>query len=73
VYIPPESTPSSTRPAWQKGRCTTSSAAKTNWVAAYLRAHLEKWRQAVEAAQASAADPDAKILAVFDTAAQYRT
>src|SRR6201997_303367 len=44
---------------------------KDELVAAYLRGRLEKWRQAVEAAQASAADPDAKILAVFDAIAEY--
>jgi AcrR family transcriptional regulator len=44
---------------------------KDELVAAYLRGRLERWRQAVEAAQASAADPDAKILAVFDAIADY--
>jgi AcrR family transcriptional regulator len=44
---------------------------KDELVAAYLRGRLEKWRQAVEAAQATAADPDAKILAVFDAIADY--
>jgi AcrR family transcriptional regulator len=44
---------------------------KDELVAAYLRGRLEKWRRAVEAAQASAADPDAKILAVFDAIAEY--
>ena len=44
---------------------------KDELVAAYLRGRLEKWRQAVEAAQAGAADPDAKILAVFDAIAEY--
>jgi len=44
---------------------------KDELVAAYLRGRLEQWRQAVEAAQASAADPDAKILAVFDAIADY--
>jgi AcrR family transcriptional regulator len=44
---------------------------KDELVAAYLRGRLETWRQAVEAAQASAADPDAKILAVFDAIADY--
>jgi AcrR family transcriptional regulator len=44
---------------------------KDELVAAYLRGRLQKWRQAVEAAQASAADPDAKILTVFDAIAEY--
>src|ERR1700733_14667329 len=44
---------------------------KDELVAAYLRGRLEKWREGVEAAQASAADPDAKILAVFDAIADY--
>jgi AcrR family transcriptional regulator len=44
---------------------------KDELVAAYLRGRLETWRQAVEAAQASADDPDQKILAVFDAIADY--
>jgi AcrR family transcriptional regulator len=44
---------------------------KDELVAAYLRGRLETWRQAVKAAQASAADPDQKILAVFDAIADY--
>jgi len=44
---------------------------KDELVAAYLRGRLERWRQAVLAAQASAADPDQKILAVFDAIADY--
>ena len=44
---------------------------KDELVAAYLRGRLERWRQLVEAAQAGAVDPDAKILAVFDAIADY--
>ena len=44
---------------------------KDELVAAYLRGRLQKWRQQVEAAQAGADDPDAKILAVFDAVADY--
>jgi AcrR family transcriptional regulator len=44
---------------------------KDELVAAYLRGRLERWRQLVEAAQADADDPDAKILAVFDAIADY--
>jgi AcrR family transcriptional regulator len=44
---------------------------KDELVAAYLRGRLERWRQRVEAAQAGADDPDAKILAVFDAIADY--
>jgi AcrR family transcriptional regulator len=44
---------------------------KDELVAAYLRGRLERWRQIVEAAQADADDPDAKILAVFDAIAEY--
>jgi AcrR family transcriptional regulator len=44
---------------------------KDELVAAYLRGRLENWRQRVEAAQAGAHDPDAKILALFDAIADY--
>ena len=44
---------------------------KDELVAAYLRGRLQKWRQQVEAAQAGADEPDAKILAVFDAIADY--
>jgi AcrR family transcriptional regulator len=44
---------------------------KDELVAAYLRGRLEGWRRLVEAAQAGADDPDAKILAVFDAIADY--
>jgi AcrR family transcriptional regulator len=44
---------------------------KDELVAAYLRGRLERWRQLVEAAQAGADHPDAKILAVFDAIADY--
>jgi AcrR family transcriptional regulator len=44
---------------------------KDELVAAYLRGRLERWRQLVEAAQAGANDPDARILAVFDAIADY--
>jgi AcrR family transcriptional regulator len=44
---------------------------KDELVAAYLRGRLERWRERVEAAQASTDDPDAKILAVFDAIADY--
>jgi AcrR family transcriptional regulator len=44
---------------------------KDELVAAYLRGRLQKWRQQVEAAQAGADDPDARILAVFDAVADY--
>jgi AcrR family transcriptional regulator len=44
---------------------------KDELVAAYLRGRLDRWRQLVEAAQADAVDPDAKILAVFDAIADY--
>jgi AcrR family transcriptional regulator len=44
---------------------------KDELVAAYLRGRLERWRQRVEAAQAGAHEPDAKILAVFDAIADY--
>ena len=44
---------------------------KDELVAAYLRGRHDTWRQRVEAAQAGAADPDEKILAVFDAIADY--
>jgi AcrR family transcriptional regulator len=44
---------------------------KDELVAAYLRGRLERWRQLVDAAQAGADDPEAKILAVFDAIADY--
>src|ERR1700761_9298718 len=44
---------------------------KDELVAAYLRGRMERWRQLVEAAQAGADHPDAKILAVFDAIADY--
>jgi AcrR family transcriptional regulator len=44
---------------------------KDELVATYLRGRLQKWREEVEAAQAGADGPDAKILAVFDAVAEY--
>ena len=44
---------------------------KDELVAAYLRGRLERWRQAIENAQANVDGPDARILAVFDAIAEY--
>jgi AcrR family transcriptional regulator len=44
---------------------------KDELVAAYLRGRLERWRQAIETAQANVEGPDARILAVFDAIAEY--
>ena len=44
---------------------------KDELVAAYLRNRHDAWRQRVESAQARTADPDEKILAIFDAIADY--
>jgi AcrR family transcriptional regulator len=54
-----------------KGSLYYNFGGKDELVAAYLRNRHDAWRQRVQAAQAHAAGPDEKILAVFDAIADY--
>src|SRR5882757_9855668 len=54
-----------------KGSLYYIFGAKDELVAAYLRGRHETWRQRIEARQAGVADPDERILAVYDAIAEY--